>query len=400
MRTYIALVIITMFLANEGSRDQRSFNEDVAFLEKHVEVIVLSAEDSSAQVAIVPQYQGRVMTSTTGEQNSFGWLNYEAIASKEITPHINAYGGEERFWLGPEGGQFAIFFKKGDNFDLDSWQTPAVIDTESYDVVSKSNTHVTFRKQAQLTNMSGNTFDLQIDRTIKLLDKLQVQSLIGVSIADSVSMVAFESDNKITNTGTNAWTKETGMLSIWLLNMLKHSPETTVVIPFKAGPEKTLGAKVNDTYFGKVPPKRLVVKDDVLFFSGDGQYRSKIGVGPKRAKPIIGSYDASDNALTLVHYTLPAGATDYVNSMWEHQDNPFEGDVANSYNDGPPAPGKDPLGPFYELETSSPAAALKPGEAIEHYQRTIHLKGSYDQLDRIAQKALEVSLEEITRALR
>ena len=58
--------------------------------------------------------------------------------------------------------------------------------------------------------------------------------------------------------------------------------------------------------------------------------------------------------LTLVQYTRPAGATRYVNSMWAIQQNPYGGDVINSYNDGPPAPGAAPLGPFYELETSSP----------------------------------------------
>ncbi len=400
MRICIALVILTVSFISGGCNMQRTFNDDVAFLEKHVEVITLTSDDGSAQVAIVPEYQGRVMTSTTSGEESFGWLNYQAIASKEIQPHINAYGGEERFWMGPEGGQFAIFFKKGDPFDLTHWQTPAVIDTESYDVVYKTKTHVAFKKHATLTNMSGTEFDVQIDRTVKLFTRSQAQVLLGTSIGDSVRMVAFESDNRIKNTGSNAWTKETGMLSIWLLNMLKHSPETVVVMPFKSGPENELGPRVNDTYFGKVPADRLVVKDDVLFFSADGQYRSKIGIGPKRAKSIIGSYDAAGKVLTLVHYTLPPGATDYVNSMWAHQDDPFGGDVANSYNDGPPAPGKDPLGPFYELETSSPAAALTPGQTIQHIQRTIHLKGPADQLDKIARKTLGVSLDEITSALR
>lgn len=86
----------------------RDFRNDVAFLEKHVEVIMLSSDESLAKVAVVPQYQGRVMTSTASGEESFGWLNYEAIASNEIQPHINVYGGEERFWMGPEGGQFAI----------------------------------------------------------------------------------------------------------------------------------------------------------------------------------------------------------------------------------------------------------------------------------------------------
>ena len=50
--------------------------------------------------------------------------------------------------------------------------------------------------------------------------------------------------------------------------------------------------------------------------------------------------------------------------MWEMQREPFKGDVINSYNDGPPAPGKPPLGPFYELETSSPALSLRPTSSI------------------------------------
>ena len=376
----------------------KDFSKDVAFLEKHVDVIVLSSDESMAKVAVVPQYQGRVMTSTASGEESFGWLNYEAIASNEIQPHINVYGGEERFWMGPEGGQFAIFFKEGDQFGIEHWQTPAVIDTEPFDVVSKSQSHATFTKQAQLTNMSGYKFDIQIDRAIKLLSKSQVQSLLGLSIPEDVRMAAFQSDNKLTNKGSNAWTKETGMLSIWLLNMLKPSPETTVVIPFKAGPESELGPKVSE-YFGKVPADRLVVKDDVLFFSGDGQYRGKIGIASKRAKPVIGSYDAKENVLTLVHYTFDPDAADYVNSMLEIQEYPFSGDVVNSYNDGPAEPGKDPLGPFYELETSSAAAALQPGEYIQHCQSTIHLKGSSEELDKIAQKTLGVTLNEIASAL-
>ena len=191
MKTCIELVIVILVITCGGCSVQRSFDEDVAFLQQHVEVITLASKDSPAQVAIVPQYQGRVMTSTAGGEESFGWLNYEAIASSEIQPHINVYGGEERFWMGPEGGQFAIFFQKGDDFDLTHWQTPAVIDTEAYEVVSKSKTHAAFKKRAQLTNMSGNRFDIQIDRRIQLLDKSQVQSLIGVPIADSVRMVAF-----------------------------------------------------------------------------------------------------------------------------------------------------------------------------------------------------------------
>ncbi|MCV6605469.1 MAG: hypothetical protein OIF34_09195, partial [Porticoccaceae bacterium] len=185
-------------------------------------------------------------------------------------------------------------------------------------------------------------------------------------IPASLGVVAYTTNNRLTNAGEKAWQKQTGLLSMWLLGMYKHTPETTVIIPFIEGDEQRLGPVVNDDYFGKVPAERLQVGDGVLFFKGDGQYRSKIGLSPQRSKDLLGSYDAVNNVLTLVKYSLPKDETDYVNSKWEWQQHPYAGDVVNAYNDGPVAPGAKPLGPFYELETSSPALALKPGESATH----------------------------------
>jgi hypothetical protein len=85
--------------------------------------------------------------------------------------------------------------------------------------------------------------------------------------------------------------------------------------------------------------------------------------------------------------------------MWELQKEPYKGDVVNSYNDGPAQPGAKPLGPFYELETSSPAAALKPGASITHWHRTFHLQGPEADLDLIAKAILGVSIDEIKSTL-
>ncbi len=123
-------------------------------------------------------------------------------------------------------------------------------------------------------------------------------------------------------------------------------------------------------------------------------------MSPQRAKPVAGSYDAVNRVLTIVHYTMPAGAEAYVNSMWEIQEEPYAGDVVNSYNDGPPEPGKKPLGPFYELETSSPAAALGPGESLTHVHRTFHFSGPAEALDKVARAVLGVGLGEIENALK
>jgi hypothetical protein len=182
--------------------------------------------------------------------------------------------------------------------------------------------------------------------------------------------------------------------------MFNPSPDTTIVIPFKTGPEEELGPAVNDTYFGKVPADRLIVKDGILFFSGDGNCRSKIGISPRRVKPFAGSYDAARKVLTIVHLTVHEGVTDFVNSMWEIQENPFGGDVVNSYNDGPSAPGAKPLGPFYELESSSPAAALNSGETLTHVHTTIHAQGEDKALNEIARTVFGVGIEEIKQALK
>ncbi|HPW16952.1 MAG TPA: hypothetical protein PLP83_01080 [Candidatus Aminicenantes bacterium] len=402
-----ACLVIVVALAAGCARPAKApegalFKDDLAFLEAHSKPVVLSRAGGPARVAVSPGLQGRVMTSTADGPDglSFGWIGREAIASGVNDPHMNSFGGEDRFWLGPEGGQFSIFFKPGDPFDLDHWRTPPPVNEGAFEVVSRAEDRVRFRKIMTLTNYSGTVFDLEADREVRLLGAADVAAL-GLPVPEGVRMVAYATDNRVTNIGARAWAKETGLLSIWILGMFNPSPGTTIVIPFKPGPEAELGPAVNDAYFGKVPADRLVVRDNegVLFFSGDGKYRSKIGVSPRRARPFAGSYDAANRALTVVHLTLPEGATDYVNSMWEVQEEPFAGDAVNSYNDGPASPGAKPLGPFYELESSSPAAALAPWKTLAHVHTTMHFLGPEKALDAIARKALGVGLGEIGRAL-
>jgi hypothetical protein len=378
-----------------------SFGADLAFLEKYTRVITLSDPSGRARVVVAPAWQGRVMTSTAGGDNgiSFGWINRELIASGKLQSHINAFGGEDRLWLGPEGGQFSIFFARGVPFDLEHWFTPPPLDTDAYQVVSQSRDAAQFRHAFELANYSGTVFAVQADREVRVLAPAAAWKHLGLAPLPGVTMVAYESVNRITNTGRRAWTRDTGLLSIWILGMFMPSPATTIVVPFKPGPDAELGQRVSSAYFGAVPPERLVVKEGTAFFSGDGRFRSKIGVGPKRALPVLGSYDAANNVLTLIQFTMPSRLAPYVNSMWEIQKDPFAGDVVNSYNDGPPAPGAKPLGPFYEIESSSPAAALSPSESLEHVHRTLHLTGSKDALDAIARAKLGVSLAEITDAL-
>lgn len=406
MKEYMLSIFLMIFLMSSCQKNYdevrpMTFKDELQFLSKYIEVLVLSDSTGSAKLITAPTWQGRVMTSTADGDNgfSFGWINHELIASGEVQEHINVYGGEDRLWLGPEGGQFSIFFKQGDPFDLDHWYVPKELDTESFEIIEKQQNRAVFQKHFNLRNYSNTEFKTELKREVKLLDEADIASQLGLEIPKNILKVAYTTVNSIKNSGNKSWTKDTGLLSIWILGMYNPSPDTTVVIPFVEGDEKDLGPVVNDSYFGKVPESRLKIENGFVFFKGDGQYRSKIGLSRKRSKPILGSYDAGNHVLTIVTYTKPENVTDYVNSMWEIQEDPFAGDTVNSYNDGPPEPGAKPLGPFYELESSSPAAALSPGETLTHEHRTFHFQGSEIDLDKIVRKCLGISLEKIKSAL-
>ncbi|MBP0904151.1 DUF6786 family protein [Mariniflexile gromovii] len=378
-----------------------SYGDDVSFMKNYIELIELTDANNQSKVAVSATLQGRVMTSSANGENgrSYGWINRELFESKEIQEHINVYGGEERFWLGPEGGQYSIFFKKGAEFTLEDWYTPKLIDLEPFDVKNVSATSATFTKKASLKNYSGFQFDMEIEREVAILSKEDIQKELGLqNLSDNIKTVAYQTTNTLKNIGKTNWKKDSGLLSIWLLGMFNHSPNTTIVIPYVQGDEAELGNLVNDTYFGKVPSDRLVVKENVIFFKGDGEYRSKIGLTPMRAKDIAGSYDSANGILTIVKYNKPKNVTDYVNSMWEIQKEPFSGDVINAYNDGAPEPGAKPLGPFYELETSSPALALKSGESGTHIQTTFHMEGDETTLNPIVKELFGVTINDIKTA--
>jgi hypothetical protein len=69
----------------------------------------------------------------------------------------------------------------------------------------------------------------------------------------------------------------------------------------------------------------------------------------------------------------------------------------NAYNDGPLADGSQ-MGPFYEIESVSPAAFLKPNESLTHKHSVYHFTGNEQALDAIAQKLLGTSINEVKGA--
>src|SRR5260221_4409403 len=407
-RKYFCLLSILFFFIACNNNDKKkpatdssiiakgTYAYDIAFLKKHTKKLVeLESKEGNSKILLSVDYQGRVMTSTAGGDSgtSYGWINYDLIASGKKRKQFNPIGGEERFWIGPEGGQYSIYFKAADSFNINHWRVPAIIDTIMYDVIQSDKKQALFSKTASFTNYSGTTFNITIERKISLLDKDEIGSKLKLAIPGDVHCAGYETKNRITNSGNNNWIKENGLLSVWLLGMFTPTPQTVVIIPFH--PQKDARSYITDNYFGEIPAERLQVKDSVLFFTCDGKLRSKIGLSPVIAKPIAGSFDFKNNVLTIVIPEIDKAGL-YVNSKWEIQKEPYKGDVINSYNDGP-LQDESQLGPFYEIESSSPAKELKKGEKLEYNQVTCHLQGDYNALRQIAQQLLSVDLNEIKR---
>jgi len=381
--------------ATSASHDYAS---DRAFLQKFTPVVELHDSDSRSRILIAPQYEGRVMTSSChGDTGfSYGWINYDLIASGKYKEHINPYGGEERIWLAPEGGQFSFFFKKGVPYDFDHWFTPAVFDTVGFDIAGRTDSSVLFKKDVTLTNRSGTSFAMRIDRDIRLLGRPAVEEVLGLALDSGIQAVAYESKNTLVNKGKVAWGRKTGAPAIWLLGMMKPSPQTVIVLPVRTNPADTT-ALVHDRYFGVIPQDRWKIIGDHAYLRADGKFRGKVGIPPGHTMKFIGSYDAANHVLTVLEALWPAGAKDFVNSAWEEQTQPFSGDAFNAYNDGPLKDGSQ-MGPFYEIESLSPAAFLAPGQKLTHAQITCHLQGDETELDKVSRQVLGVPLAAIKNA--
>ena len=159
MKPYLYLLLTLMMMMTSCEKKERipdnsPFDEDVAFLKKYGEVIVLGDAKGEGRIAVMPGLQARVMTSTAGppENLSYGWINRGFFEAGDTSVHMNAFGGEERIWLGPEGGQFSIFFSKDSAFTFENWHTPPLIDLERFDPVSQNENSASFSKEAILTN--------------------------------------------------------------------------------------------------------------------------------------------------------------------------------------------------------------------------------------------------------
>jgi len=380
---------------NMQTFEKGTFGYDLNYLSGKDSLIVLKGEDGNAQIIVSAKYQGKVFTGTAAglSGKSLGFVNYKVFDSGVIDEHMNGYGGENRFWLGPEGGKYSVFFAPGAEQVYDNWHTPKPVDTEAWNIVSSGGQDVVLKKEMQVNNYAGTALHLNVERKISLLEKEAACRILGIENNPKLNMVAYATDNSITNMNDFEWTPQTGTVCIWMLDMFNPAPRAVTVIPYIEGDEKELGKIVTSDYFGEIPADRLKIKGNVIYLKTDGEFRSKLGINNKRTKAIAGNYDPDSKRLTIITFDVDRNAV-YLNQEWNPAKDPLKGDAMNAYNDGPLADGSI-MGPFLEVESVSPAAFLKPGQSLTHIQNVFHFVGEEADLDSVAKQLLGVSIQEI-----
>lgn len=377
MKNALALLFFSVCVIGcRQAPSKDSYHSLLTIIKASTDVIELTSNKGQSRLIISPYHQGKVIASTHQGLNGGynGWINISKLEEN------TGIGGEERLWLGPLGGQFSFYYQQIEPISDDNWEVPEPIDTESYQILETGEDFVRMHKTMQLTNFVGTSFNLEIDRTIKLLNKKNIQEHLNILIDDNANFVAFQTENSLTNKDTIAWKKETGLVGLWSAGMYQGTDDTVVIIPLKSE------AKLKDIYqyMGTLDSTKLQLKNNILLYKGDGKYRSKIGVPPQLAPDIYGCYSKSKNRLTIVQYKKEKDSL-YSNSFVSVQDEPYKGEAIPIYNNS---------ADFFELESNAPLKVLQPNETTSHWHRVYHFSHDNVALNKISLKLLGVELKD------
>ncbi|WP_298534183.1 DUF6786 family protein [uncultured Algibacter sp.] len=394
MKKY-SLFLIALFLGFQVSCQEYpegTFGNDLKFLKQKTNPIVL--EDGVRQIIISPEYQGRILTATSKGKSgsSYGWFRKALILSDSVNQNKSGLGGAGRLWFGPDQGPNTLFFKINPKTGKKEHGAPKDLNELEFKVLKRNESLVSLGEKLHLKNLKNTEFYIDVKRDIKLLKRSLIEKKLGITLNDNLSYVAFKAETSMQNIGEENWSKEKGLICLWELGCMHPSEKTTVVIPLKG--------KVDEAtvYFTPLDSTRIDIKENILYYRADANYLNKIGTLPENSLEYFGSYSPELNLLTIVRYSFNANTMDYVNAHPVSVKDQYRGDVINVFNDGKLGD-IGPFGPFYELETSSPAVALKMGESLSHSHETYYFEGSKEDLNPIAVRVLGVNLDVIEKAL-
>lgn len=390
------------------------------------------------RVAVCPDWNGRVMTSASDglDGNSYGLINVREIESTEtrttVPPSAIAYGGEDQLTLSPNGGPFSLYYSVKSPSDPEAVRLPSGYQEGPFVVDSvPPDPEVRMRRSVSVKNSVGAVFNLDIVRTVKLLESADISDAFGHSVAvtleqTDVSYVGFKTINSMLNCG-QPLSRSGGLVSLQIRSMFNSSPNAVAILPFREGDKSQLGPNVCVDFFGTSPHGRIRMLPEAALLRADSKYRCQVGVSRRRVLPYVGAIDFREGVLTLQTFDLPMRPWewDYLsNEYCEAQDEsdsdfvqarefyskatatvvgdalpydaaPYKGEVARVYNNGPVAPNETNFGQYYEFDVYSPALELEKGEHLTHRQYTLHVNADNRTLAFLAKTVLGVDYDKV-----
>ena len=173
---------------------------------------------------------------------------------------MNVFGGEDRFWLGPEGGQFALYFRPGDPFDLDHWQVPRGVRLGRMGRRDPVGNRGPFHKHMTLVNYSRTPFDIDVERTVRMLGAAAMPPRSPGSLRHSAS--AWSRSNRRTTSRTaerRPGSTDVGPRIRLDPRAVQPGADDDDRDPVRPGPRRRSDRSSTTRYFGKVPRDRLSV---------------------------------------------------------------------------------------------------------------------------------------------
>ena len=347
---------------------------------------VLQNHRKGKKVLVAPSLVGRVMgTTLAGDRGEIlGWINVPAIEKGMVDPVFNNFGGEERFWFAPEGGQFGLNL----GGHVSGWQYYQVQDafnTQPFRVLKAETNLLTMSSRMKLINARRARFDFEVTRTVRILDDCPYT----LGYDNKVDFVGFETVNISRHAAKTPVPRAHGALAMFCLTQFLAHPRLVIIVPFRPGSARLLGPPVRKDYWkdfcahGALPRHRYHIDKCFALMKGDGKLRGKFGVGRRRAVPRLASLDLDTNELIIVDCDFYP-ELEYVGSYWRRMQNPYDGDALSVSYEGPDDAGRS--GQSYELETLSPALLLQPGQALSHRNRIYHLFGPAAAINQICRR--------------
>ena len=331
-----------------------SYHDALNYLVQKTSVIELY-DQLGGRVAVCPEWNGRVMTSTCGglEGDSFGCINVQAID----TDSYDDFGGEDQWTLSPLIHSFAVESIKAH--------------------------HAVLQHTLRMADANGTSVECQLTREIFLLSRFQASEMFDDAVTEAlkqidVSVVGFYTENTVRS-------PERVYIACRQRGMFNASPHTAVIVP--APPMSFLSEpfSVDIDYLGGAPHGRIRYLSKTLLIRADGQRQCQVTMPYSTAPPIIGAIERRSGTLTLWTFDLPK----------EYELN----DVIRIYNPGRLQGEELDWGTYYEMNCFSAARELEPEYPLTSSQCTLHINAANAVLDDLIRQIFGVTLEDVSRKM-